>query len=170
MRPTPRDMALAVKAKRYGARYALRIVLEARRAGIPVSLGFALIEQESAFRNVFGHDPSIFRGAGDVTRRKYLAYKRQRGRRGQGGMQGVGPAQLTYYAFQDSADKIGGCWQPKHNIRVAFTDLAAMIRTWGRRTGLGVYNAGLAGWRAGRGAEYADEVLSKYDRWHKRLT
>lgn len=165
-----RDIALAVKAKRHGSNYSLRIVLEARRAGVPISLGFALIEQESNFRNVFGSDPTIYVGAGTVTKGKYLGYRRLRGSKGQGGMQGVGPAQLTYYTYQDRADALGGCWVPKHSIRVAFTDLATMIAKHGRRKGLGVYNAGETGWKRGLGRGYADSVLAKMRRWHGRLT
>ena len=41
--------------------------------------------------NVFGHDPTIFVGAGTVTRAKYLEYKRQRVASGNTLMQGVGP-------------------------------------------------------------------------------
>jgi hypothetical protein len=71
-----RDLALAAKAKARGGRYCLRIILEARRAGIPISLGFALLEQESSdritpgARNVFGHDRGKpFEGAGKVTQK-----------------------------------------------------------------------------------------------------
>lgn len=157
-----RDIVLATKAKRHGARYSLRIVLEARRAGIPVSLGFALIEQESGFRNVFGHDPTIFIGAGVVTKQKYLAYRKQRGR---SKMQGVGPAQLTWWAYQDEADQLGGCWVPKHNIRVAFGLLASHIRGLGVQAGIAAYNG--SGPAARR---YAQEVRAKQRRWHDRLT
>src|SRR4051812_20267077 len=103
-----RDLQLAHRARSHGANYSLRIVREARRADIPISLGFALIEQESNFKNVFGHDPTIYTGAGKVTRAKYRAYKKKRGSRGEGGMQGVGPAQLTWWSTQDDADDRGG--------------------------------------------------------------
>jgi hypothetical protein len=59
---TPRDLLLARRAKRAGAAYALRIIWEARAAGLPISLGFAIVEEESsdrvtrAGRNVYGHD------------------------------------------------------------------------------------------------------------------
>jgi soluble lytic murein transglycosylase-like protein len=157
-----RNVALAVKAKRYGARYALRIVLEARRVGIPVSLGFALVEQESGFRNVFGHDPTIYVGAGTVTKAKYLGYRRLRGR---SKMQGVGPCQLTWWAYQDEADRRGGCWVPKHNIAVGFEILADHIQRYGRFSGIARYN--------GSGAHatlYARRVLDRAERWHDRLT
>lgn len=157
-----RDQTLAEVAKRHGANYSLRIIMEARRAGLPVSLAFALIEQESRFQNVFGHDAGMpFAGAGAVTKAKYLAYKRQRGPSGKGGMQGVGPAQLTYYAFQDRADKLGGAWVARHNIRVAFEDLAAQIKAHGKHAGIRAYNG------TGPDAEhYANTVQTREARWH----
>lgn len=158
---TRRDLVLAARAKRRGARYALRIILEARRTGVPISLAFALIEKESGFRNLFGHDPGIFAGAGTVTRAKYRAYKRTRGSRGQGGMQGVGPAQLTWWEIQDRADKLGGCWVPRHNIRVGLEVLAGHIARYGRRGGIARYNG------AGPTAErYASDVLDRMGKWH----
>jgi hypothetical protein len=162
-----RDQQLAERAKAHGARFSLRIIIEARRAGLPVSLGFALVEQESGFANTFGHDPTIFAGAGTVTKAKYLAYKAKRGANGRGGMQGVGPCQLTFYTYQDRADKLGGCWVARHNIHVAFTDLAAMVAKHGESKGLAVYNAGEAGWRNGR--EYAHSVQQRQAKWHGRL-
>lgn len=95
------------------------VVREAKRSSLPVSLVCAIVEKESGFRNVFGHDPTIFVGAGTVTKEKYLAYKQQHGPRGKGGMQGVGPCQLTWWTLQDRADVLGGCWMPgpKHPRR-----------------------------------------------------
>lgn len=156
---------MARKAKKDGARYALRIIWEARAAGIPVSLGFAIVEQESEFQNVFGHDPTIFVGAGTVTKAKYKAYKSRRGSRGQGGMQGVGPCQLTYYSFQDEADRLGGCWNPKYNIRAAFRDLAHLIRVKGLRDGIKAYNG-----TGPQAVQYASSVLKRQRRWHDVLS
>ena len=156
------DLVYARRAKKHGANYSLRIILEARRAGISISLGFALIEQESGFRNVFGHDPSIFNGAGEVTKNKYLTYKAVRGH---AHMQGVGPAQLTWWEFQDKADKYGGCWIPKYNIRVAFEHLATLRKTYGPTMGIARYNgSGPNAWR------YCRQVLAKQEKWHKFLT
>ena len=39
-----------------GGRHGALIVAEAERAGLSLSLACALVEQESSFRNVFGHD------------------------------------------------------------------------------------------------------------------
>jgi hypothetical protein len=146
-----------------GDSIATNLVMAARHAGLKLSLACGLIEQESEFRNVFGHDPTIFVGAGKVTRTKYLAYK---ARRGHTRMQGVGPAQLTYWSYQDEADKLGGCWKPYCNLLVGFRALAANIQAHGTRTGLAVYNGGEGNPQFG----YADHVLSLTSGWHSRLT
>lgn len=152
------------KARAHGARYVDIIIGESRRVGVPVALGFALIEQETGFRNVFGHDPTIFAGAGEVTEEKYKRYKRQRGPLGKGGMQGVGPAQLTWFEFQDRADQRGGCWKPEHNIAVGLEILAANITQHGRATGIARYNG------SGPAAErYSREVRAKQAEWRERL-
>lgn len=161
-----RDQELANRAKEHGANYSLRIIREARRHDeIPVSLAFALIEQETGFRNVFGHDPTIFAGAGAVTKAKYLAYRAKRGPTGRGGMQGVGPCQLTWWEYQDRADHYGGCWKPACNIRVGLEVLAANIRAHGEHHGIARYNG------EGPAAEqYARTVRGRQKQWHARLT
>jgi len=147
--------------------YGALVVAEARRAGLPVSLACALVEQESGFRNVFGHDrvrwPQI-RG-GRVTRARYVRY---RALRRACGNQGVGVTQLTATAFQTRASRLGGCWKVTYQLRVGFEELARLIGKYGRYRGLASYNAGEAGWKNGRG--YADQVESRMRRWHERLT
>lgn len=154
------------KARAGGAHFATAIFDEAKRTGLGYALGLALIEQETGFRNVFGHDPTIFSGAGEVTRDKYFAYKAKRGARGTGGMQGVGPAQLTWWEYQDRADLRGGCWQPEHNIAVGFDVLAAAVKTHGERKGLAVYNGG----SRNPNFAYADQVLARKRKWVGRLS
>jgi len=158
----PRNVLLARKAKKYGMQNSLRIVIEAKRAGIPVSLGFALAEQETLNgANIFGHDNTIFRGAGAVTKAKYLAYKRARGRTR---MQGVGPLQLTWWETQDAADRLGGCWVPKYSLRVGFQTLAHLIKLYGHAKGIERYNG------AGPAAvAYSVSVRSREAKWHRRL-
>jgi hypothetical protein len=160
-----RNLTLARRARAYGMQNSLRIILEARRVKLPVSLALALFEQESGGRNVFGHDPTIFTGAGTVTKAKYAAYKRQRGPSGRGGMQGVGPGQLTWWATQDAADRLGGCWKPKYNIRVALQTLASNIAAHGYVDGIMAYNG------SGPAAvAYSASVRSLAARWHRRLS
>ena len=99
---SPADALLIQKMKRNGILIPLRCLIAARSTKLPLALACALLEQESGGgANVFGHDPTIFAGAGEVTKEKYLAYRAQRGPTGHGGMQGVGPCQLTWYSYQD---------------------------------------------------------------------
>lgn len=163
------DAKYALIAKRQGMSGSLRLLWEARAAGLTPSLALALREQESGVKgdgNIFGHDPTIYAGAGKVTKAKYLAYRHARGATGKGGMQGVGPLQLTYYTFQDEADQLGGAWQPKYNYRVGFRALAALVQQHGKRKALAVYNGG----EGNPNYSYADSVLRHEKTWHERLT
>jgi hypothetical protein len=167
MAVSPRDLRLALRAKQAGARYSLRIIWEARRAGIPASLGFALVQTESGFRNIFGHDPThsipdSWKG-GRVTKDRYLYYKSRR--KAGFGMQGVGPCQLTWYATQDRADQMGGCWKITYNIRVGFQNLAANIQAFGYAKGIERYNG------SGPAAQrYSQIVQERAQHWHRCLT
>lgn len=157
----PGDLRHVLRARRHGARYALRIIQEARREDVGIALAFAVCEQETGFRNVFGHDPTIFAGAGRVTKQKYLTYKRLRGTRR---MQGVGPMQLTWWSTQDLADKEGGCWRPRSNIRVGLRILHESIRANGLHEGIAAYNG------SGPAAQlYAQQVLHRRERWRHIL-
>jgi hypothetical protein len=163
--PKPKHVRAAVIARRAGIRNALAVVQEAHAAGVPVSLALAVVEQESGGRNVFGHDPtsSVPAGwkGGRVTRARYLQYKRNRA---SGGMQGVGPFQLTWWEFQDRADLMGGCWVPRNNIRVGLQILRANIAKHGRFAGIAAYNG------SGDAAQnYARSVEARASVWRRRL-
>ena len=132
---------------------------EARRVGLPVALACAVLEKETGFRNVFGHDavrnpikspPGGLLAVTEDNYRQYLAHRR----RGLGN-QGVGPMQLTSPGLQDRADQLGGCWQPGPNIRVGLEFLAGNIRRLGLRAGVVAYNG------SGPAAQrYGDDVLA----------
>ena len=138
-------------------------VREAKRAGLPLELACALLEKESSGgRNVFGHDPTIFIGAGKVTRDKYADYKRRRIASGNKLMQGVGPCQLTWWELQDAADAAGGCWHPEVNMRVGFRHLATLVDRYGRSEGARRYNG------SGPAAEaYSRDLLAKARHWEE---
>lgn len=173
------DQHYADIAAGHGMVGSLRLMMEARSAGISLSLGLGLRTQETGIHgdgNVWGHDRTIFVGGHDakhnktyssVTKASVLAYLPQRGARGDGGMQGAGPLQLTYFTFQDEAMRLGGLWLPRVNYRVGFTDLAHLIRMHGgdERRALAEYNGGASNpnWR------YADSVLHYRDGWHREL-
>jgi soluble lytic murein transglycosylase-like protein len=159
-----RDLWLARRAKRHGAAFALRIVLEARRAGIPISLAFALVEQESGFRNVFGHDAGAWRpDDGRVT----AGAVRELLRRVKAGQpsNGVGLTQLTWPPFIHQAGALGGAHIPKYQLRVGFTHLAGLLRHYHHTsTALSAYNAGDPNSRKGK--HYAAQVLNRAKKWH----
>jgi hypothetical protein len=137
----------------------------AHAVGLPLAIACALLEQESSGgHNVFGHDAvrNPIKG-GPVTRERYAQYLAHR-RAGEG-MQGVGPCQLTWFAFQDRADLLGGCWKPAANMRVGFAILKGLIQRDGIRTGCRAYNG------TGPGAErYADQVVARIAKWRQILS
>lgn len=159
-------LAQAARLRARGIRNPYYAARAAHEAGIPLSLACALLTQETGGgANEWGHDPTIFVGGYDalhgvhygeiVTHDAYLAYKAQRGPTGAGGMQGVGPCQLTYYSYQDEADACGGCWNPLANMLVGFKLLASNIKRDGLRAGIAAYNG------SGPAAQrYADSVLA----------
>jgi uncharacterized protein YcbK (DUF882 family) len=148
-------------------------IAEARNAGLDLAYACALLEKESGGgANVFGHDRDangryIFPardGAVAVTEELYREYKRRRGPTGKGGMQGVGPTQLTWWEFQDAADREGGCWKPAVNMRVGFRHLAALMRQHGEAEGAKRYNG------SGAAAEaYSADLRAKARAWKARL-
>lgn len=144
---------------------ATHIINACERTGLPLSYGLAMIEKESGFRNIFGHDPTTsipnsWKGS-RVTRLKYTYYKLRRAKRG---MQGVGPAQLTYYTFQDQADRLGGCWKPEPNMVVAFRLLKTLTDKHGKQAGAALYN-GIGTAAAAYGRDFVRRQLA----WHKRV-
>ena len=153
-------------AAKHGCRPALGriIVRHARAKGVPISLAFALFEHESGFRKVFGHDPTIYVGAGTVTRAKYLAYRARRRASGNRLMQGVGEGQLTWWETQDLADARGGCWKADANVGVSLLTLAARIREHGYAKGIERYNG------SGPAAvAYSQRLRARAKVWHARL-
>ena len=172
---TTEDRKTARALKKLGIKIPLPLIKACGKTGIPLSLGAALLVQESGGgANVWGHDPTIFVGGHDkkndrdwgstVTEDAYREYLAQRGPTGKGGMQGVGPCQLTWWEFQDQADDLGGCWDPYHNITVGFTILARNIKAYGEHEGVARYNG------TGSAAQrYADEVLARAAKFETEL-
>lgn len=147
--------------KAHGVVNPLWTIQAARKAGLPLAYACACIEKESGLgHNVFGHDPTIFVGAGVVTKAKYLRYRTRRRASGNRQMQGVGPCQLTWWATQDAADRIGGCWTPLANMIVGFSALAALIRQHGPQAGAALYNG-----TGPAAAAYGRDFMVKAHRW-----
>lgn len=160
-RPTRRDLQLARRARRHGARSCLRIIWESRRADIDISLGFAICEQESAFKNIFGHDGGGRFPGLKVTKARvtYLVAHYPLG------VNGVGFTQLTYPGFVKEAQAYGGAHLVQYQLRVAFRLLHSLVAQHGEAIGIARYNG--SGPAATR---YSSEVRAKQDRWHHILS
>jgi transglycosylase-like protein with SLT domain len=111
--------------------------------GVPLPWLCAILMLESSGGlNVWGHDPTIWVGAGPVTQAGYKAYAAVRDRTEE--CQGCGPMQLTDAGLQRQADAAGGCWEPEHNIAVGAHFLAGLAKQhggWGAATAA-AYNGG----------------------------
>ena len=132
---------------------------------IPLSYALALVEKESGFKNVYGHDHvrNPAPKGGRVTALNYAQYKRAR-KQGMG-MQGVGPTQLTWYAFQDQADALGGAWKPYPNLVVGFRHLKTLINAHGKEHGAASYNG------TGPAADaYGKDFVKRQEAWHRKVT
>lgn len=155
-----RDFRLMLKAFNHGIKIPYVAMKVARQTGVPFYVLCAFLEQETAGgKNIFGHDPTIFVGAGRVTKSKYLRYRRLRDRTGK--MQGVGPLQLTYYSFQDDADKLGGCWKPRNSVLVG----ARLLKRYRGKDNSWVY----VGERFNGAHSYGVEVQAKINKWQSLL-
>lgn len=166
-----RNLQLARRAKKAGAKHSLRIVIEARAAGLGdhLSLAFAVLEQETGFDNIFGHDEgalfSNFKRI-PVTNEKVSQLLRSvdRGEPSNG----VGLPQLTYPPFiRRAAAMPGGASSVRNQLRVAFSDLAHLVHDHGERDALAIYNAGQAD--SPKGRRYASTVLDRKERFHRAL-
>jgi len=127
------DDAVVAALRRHGISIPRICLGQAKKVGLETAVGAAVLMRESSGgQNVFGHDPTIFVGAGLVTKQKFLAYRQARDMPHHGSnCQGVGPVQLTFVGFQDQADALGGCWNPSNNVHVGFATLARNIHQSG---------------------------------------
>lgn len=163
-----RDILLAHRAKKAGAKGSLRIILEARRAGLPISLGFGLVDHETGgcFCNIFGCDHGAILCHKAVTKARVAELLASVAKGGVSN--GVGLTQLTYPPFIKRADAMpGGASKTTNQLRVGFADLAHLVHDHGERDGLAIYNAGRADSSAGR--RYARTVLARAAHYHAAL-
>lgn len=161
-------MALTItyvrRARKHGANHALAIIRAARIEGVPLSVAFALVEQESGFRNIFGHDPGGMFPGQRVTKARCEALL-WRVRHG-GVSNGVGLTQLTWSGYLEQAEKLGGPHRPYVQCRVGFRALASLHREWGNWHEAFMHYNG-----SGPAAvHYADVMTLRVARWHHYLT
>lgn len=146
-------------------------IAQSRATGLPLPVACVmLILETGGGRNVFGHDNVDTGGTyvkgEEVSEAKYKAYRAWRGNGRLGRQQGVGPCQLTYHAFQDEADTLGGCWVPDINCNVGFRSLQANLKKGASvRDTLSIYNTGKPADQSAKGAAYAAKGLAIYGEW-----
>jgi hypothetical protein len=162
------DNRMAHRLRNRGVKNALRIVIECRHRHegvIPVSLGFALQEQESGGANIFGADTGGLFPHLPVTEarvRKLVAHVQA------GGLSnGVGPFQLTFLPFIEEANRDGGAWKPAVNIATGLGIIAGHIKQHGIKGGLASYNAGTP--TSSKGLKYAKQVMDRQAKYHDML-
>lgn len=138
------------------------IAFACRKEHLRYALGFAMFEQESNFRNVYGHDAGGLNPGEVVTRENYLDFRAEVVRRQGGGANGVGLGQITYWTY--IRDHVG-LWKPKVQIYLATSILADLVHRLGESTGTGAYNGG----EGNPNLAYAGEVLEKAKKWRPIL-
>lgn len=151
----------------YGLTNVDAIVVAARLEGLDVAAAATCIAKESGGANVWGHDPvstgGVYTKGAQVTREAYNAY-RALVTAGRIGRQGVGPCQCTSAGYQNTADALGGCWDPVANMRSGFRGLAKLINAYGVQGGAQRYNG------SGPAAvAYGRDFLARYSTWRQRL-
>lgn len=135
----------------------------AAQTGLWLPYACAMLKRESyGGRNLWGSDGVATGGAyvkgSIVTKEAYLRYRDLRNS-GLIGNQGVGPGQLTARGYQDQADALGGCWDWRCNVTVAFRALSDLVRVFGV-DGIRRYNG------SGPNAEnYRAAVVADAARW-----
>jgi hypothetical protein len=98
-----------------------------------------LLNETSGGLNIYGHEGSTPTLWGRLVTEENYKYTYLR-RRTVEGQNGVGPTQLTSEGYQQEADRIGGCWNPLHNMQVGFRILHELIQQHGVFGGFEHYN------------------------------
>jgi len=126
------------------------------------ALGFAMFEQESDFKTIYGHDAGGLHPGEPVTRENYRDFRAEVVRRKGGGANGVGLGQVTFWTYVRDHP---GLWKPRVQIYLATSILADLVHRLGESTGVGAYNGG----EGNPNEAYAGEVLSRAEKWRPML-
>lgn len=164
-----RNSLVAIKARRHGARYAWSIATIAVEQKIPYAVAFANVEQESGFKNIFGHDAGgPFQGEWVTNARvSALLHHVHLG----GTSNGVGLTQLTYPPFIEQAHKMRhGAAHVPNQLKVGFALLHDLRRQYGSwYAAFGAYNGGPNWRRSSAAITYAGMMDARVKKWEKYL-
>jgi hypothetical protein len=135
-------------------RIALYIAFAARKFRIPYAVAYALFEQESGYKVIYGHDAGGLLPGQRVTKSNY-AWFRSRVVASEGrGANGVGLGQVTYWTYIRDHP---GLWKPRVQVYLSLEILAGYLRGFSQFTALGAYNGG----PSNPNEDYAHEVETK---------
>lgn len=77
----------------------------------------------------------------------------------------MGPCQLTWPAWQDDADRLGGGWLPGVNCLVGFRGFAGLLAKYPAEEAYSRWNTGGPG-----PTEYADRALASLPQWQRLIS
>jgi hypothetical protein len=121
--------------------YRIAAAANAQRVAAPVL--FALVEQETGYQFIFGHDIGGLFAGQKVTRKRYRQLQVHLRATHGPGANGVGFVQATYWSFIVND---GGLWRPKHNLRWgAEYQRSLIVSEGGREAGFNAYNGDPSG-------------------------
>lgn len=133
------------------------IALAARKHNVRYALAYALFEQESNFRVIYGHDAGGLYAGLKVTRENYKRFRRYVAEHQGLGANGVGLGQVTFWTYIKTHI---GLWKPRVQVYLSLSILSERIDDSGEYVGVGEYNGG-----PGNPVEsYAESVLAKASR------
>lgn len=155
-----RDRQLADWFGHEGFVYPDRMVRALRAKHLKPQTAAALLTMETGNgRSVWGHDPvdtfGCYIRGNRVTKDNYRCYKKHRDSgSSHHDMQGCSSTQLTWWAFQNQADRLGGCWHPYYNMLVGFGLIRAYVnqgstleQAFTRYNGSPIYGTRAMEWR-----------------------
>jgi hypothetical protein len=138
------------------------IALACAKEKLRYALSFAMFEQESNFKAIYGNDQGGLFPGQPVTQENYKAF-RKTVVRGEGhGANGVGLGQVTYWTYiRDHTD----LWKPKAQVYLATSILADYVHRLGEEIGVGAYNGG----EKNPNKAYSKQVLKRAEVWRPLL-
>ncbi len=155
---------VAERAIRHGVprNIAFYIAFACRKEKLRYALGFAMFEQESDFKVIYGHDAGGLNPGYRVTKENYRLFRAHLMETFGSGSNGVGLGQVTYWTYiRDHR----GLWKPKVQVYLATSILADLVHRLGELNGTGAYNGG----EGNPNESYAREVLERAEKWRSRL-
>jgi hypothetical protein len=141
---------------------ALDIAQACRKYHLRYALAFAMFDQESNFKLIYGHDAGGGHAGERVTKANYAAFRAELIARHGGGANGVGLGQITFWTY--IRDHIG-LWKPRVEVFLATSILADLVHRLGEERGTGAYNGG----EGNPNYVYAREVLERAHKWRPIL-